>query len=29
MYKAEITLGVMPTRRGMLDLETAAAEKEK
>lgn len=29
MYKAEIILGVMPTRRGMLDLEAAAAEKKK
>lgn len=29
MYKAKVTLGVLPTRRGMLDLETATREKEK
>lgn len=29
MYKAKLTLGVLPTRRGMLDLETALQEKEK
>lgn len=29
MYQAKITLGVLPTRRGMLDLKTAAREKEK
>lgn len=28
MYKANITLGVLPTRRGMLDLETATRQKE-
>lgn len=28
MYKANITLGVLPTRRGMLDLETATKQKE-
>lgn len=29
MYKANVKIGVLPTRRGMLDLETATREKEK
>lgn len=29
MYKAHVTLGVMPTRRGGFNLELANAEKEK
>ena len=28
-YKAQVTLGVMPTRRGMLALEPAVVQKEK
>ena len=29
MYKVNVRIGVLPTRRGMLDLETAVREKEK
>lgn len=29
MYKPKITIGVLPTRRGMLDLEIATKEKDR
>ena len=29
MYEPKLTIGVLPTRRSFLDIQTAAAEKER